>query len=306
MSGARSQSADRQLRGRTISIVQPVSNSFNNMPPAASKAIHLPSFQAKDVEFWFLQVEAMFRTANITNDQCKFDLVITALDLQAAADIRDVLRNPPDEDRYEAIKKALVDRLAVSESARIERILSNEPIGDRTPSQHLRHLQAIAGNNFSAQVLTSLWLKTLPSDVKLVVAGTMDTLPLDKLAAMADNVQVVAGARRATAAIEAPANPNLPSAADIASLTKQISALTKRFDSHLSRATERPDGASRPKQPRAKSPAAPRSRPAAPAENGVCWYHRKFKEQATRCAPPCSWSGPDARPPASGNETIQS
>ena len=181
------------------------------MAPPAAKPVSVPTFQAKDVEFWFLQVEAMFRTGNVTGDQSKFDYVVKALDLSAATDIRELLRNPPDEDMYGALKKALIDRLALSESARIKKILSNEQMGDRTPSQHLRHLQNVAGDSFSETVLLSIWMQALPPDVKLIVAGDAENLALDKLASMADRILDVAGTRRrATASIHAAATGDAP------------------------------------------------------------------------------------------------
>ena len=174
-SANRSQSSGRQ-REKSASDDEVISpRRRQSFTPARS--LHLPAFQSKDVRFWFLQVEAMFRTHKITDDQSKFDYVITALDVTAAADIADLLENPPDDDMFITLKKALIDRLAVSEAARIKRILSNEQMGDRTPSQHLRHLRSQAGTNFSDAALTSIWLDTLPSDVRLVVAGGDDSGP---------------------------------------------------------------------------------------------------------------------------------
>lgn len=253
-------------------------------PP--QKSVHLPHFQSKDVEFWFLQVEALFRTGGVTDDQSMFDYVIASLDLAAASDIRDILKDPPETNKYATLKKALIDRLAVSEAARIKRTLSNEPMGDRTPSQHLRHLQQVAGSNFSDSVLTSIWMAALPADVKLIVAGDADTLALDKLAAMADRIMDVAGSRRSGTSVHAVSSDPAPSSSEISALTKQINALTQEFRKHLPR-SDKPDGPSKAKQPRSKSPAPVRNQPE--ATDGVCWYHRRFKEKATKCTAPCSW-----------------
>jgi ribosomal protein S15P/S13E len=258
------------------------------MAPSATKTVHLPAFQSKDVEFWFYQVEALFRTANITNDQAKYDHVLAALDLTAASDVRDVIRNPPEEDLYNGLKKALTDRLAVSEASRIKRILSNEQMGTRSPSQHLRHLQATAGNNFSSTVLTSIWMEALPADVKLIIAGDAG-LPLDKLAAMADRIMDVAGPRRNAV------NEVVASASNtdkqLAALTKQISALTKHLTGQAvdqMQTGNQNDPAAR--KNRSRSPATPRKRSFDAAKSGTCWYHWRFKEKATKCTPPCTWN----------------
>lgn len=318
MPGTRTQSADRQLRPRTIQAVQTRAAyhselagdlpSTHNMAPPQPKTVHLPPFIAKDIKFWFLQVEALFRNGGITADQSKFDHVITALDVTAAADIRDVIEDPPEADMYETIKTKLIERLAISESTRIKDILSNQPMGDRKPSQHLRHLKAQAGAHFSEAALGSLWLETLPADVKLIVAGAKG-LPLDQQAEMADNVMDVAGVRRLAAIqVDAGTAPARTADAQVASLAKQISALVQKLDSHASRlaAAGMPDGATRAKQKRSKSPAAPRAASPSPAGapsaagTGVCWYHRKFGDAATKCTKPCTWT------PASGNAPAQS
>ena len=294
MSAGRTSSVDRHTRSHAINSVQTRAQSGNNMAPPTHKTVTLPPFHAKDIKFWFLQVEALFRNGGITQDQAKFDHIITALDVTAAADIRDVIEEPPEEDLYQTIKSKLIERLAVSESARIKDILSNQPMGDRKPSQHLRHIKAQAGAHFSEAALESLWLETLPADVKLIVASAKG-LPLDQQAEMADNVMDVAGVRR-LAAIRTEAAPKLAAAdPQIASLAQQISALAKKFDSHVSRIANA-EAASKRKRPRDKSPAST-SRTAATAsspEDGaeLCWYHRKFGENAKKCTSPCSWIQP--------------
>ena len=287
--GGRASSAGTRTEADDVSPVRTPRSPTRSL----GKAVHLPPFQAKDVRFWFMQVEAMFRTARITSDQAKFDHVITALDITAAADIRELLETPPDEDLYATLKKALIDRLAISEAARIKRVLSNEQIGDRTPSQHYRHLMSQAGSNFSEAALKSIWLDTLPSEVKLIVAGNED-LTLEKLAAMADRIVDVSGSRRHVAAVgERPV-----SAVDeqISALAKQISSLSEVVKKHVSRSATA-EGAPKPKQKRAKSP-APASRPDS-SSNGVCWYHRKYKEKALNCSEGCTWT------PAPENERAQ-
>lgn len=262
------------------------------MAPPAQKPITLPHFQSRDVEFWFHQVEALFRTGNVVNDQAKYDHVLAALDYTAASDIRDVIKNPPEDNKYDALKAALIDRLAVSETTRIKQILSNEQMGDRTPSQHLRHLKSSAGSNFSDTVLQSIWMEALPPNVKLIVAG--DTgLPLDKLAAMADRIMDVAGSTRRNHQVAAVDSDNTMSAAEkqLAALTKQISALTAQLRGRppTTGNTGDPDDASTARKRRARSPATPRKRTFDAAKSGTCWYHWRFKEKATKCSKPCSW-----------------
>lgn len=252
----------------------------------APKTINLPAFQSRDVRFWFVQVEAMFRNGNVFADQTKYDYVVAALDLAAADYVRELLEDPPAADLYATLKKALVDRLAVSEDTRIRRLLSGEDMGDRRPSQFLRHLQALGGKSVTETVLKNIWMESLPADVKLVVASA-DELPLDKMADMADRVADVASCRRSVAAVSAQPAPTQPVVEDrLDFLAKQISALAKKMDNHLTKRNKEKEGATRPKQARGQSPhPAPVG-----SESPICWYHRKFKELATKCTQPCAWA----------------
>lgn len=250
----------------------------------AAKSLHIPPFQSKDVKFWFFQLEALFRTARVTDDQSKFDYVVQALDLTAASDIRDLLENPPQAELYKTIKTKLIERLAVSEEKRIQRLLSNELMGDRTPSQHLRHLRGLAGANFSDAVLVSIWTSALPANIRPIVAGN-EELSLDKRASMADRILDVTGHSREVASATQEPTPKTKDY-QIAALTKQVNALTKRFDAIAkSKATS---GPSKAKVPRSSSP-HPKAKTV--SDRGLCWYHKKYKGKAQKCAPGCTWTG---------------
>ena len=250
-----------------------------------AKSLNVPPFQSRDVKFWFFQLDALFRTSKVTDDQSKFDYVVQALDVTAASDIRDLLENPPDDDMYKTIKTTLLARLAVSEAKKIKRLLSNELLGDKTPSQHLRHLRSLAGDNFSEEALVSIWTDALPTNLRAIVAGN-EELTLDKRAAMADRIMDVTGGGRDVAALSATPAGKDP---QIAALVKQVSALTKSIKAIKTAAKpDKSNGPSKPKAPRAKSP-----HPGAKTivDGGICWYHKKYQSKAQKCVPGCAWTG---------------
>lgn len=254
------------------------------------RAVHLPPFMSKDVRFWFLQVEALFRTSNVVADQARFDYVIAALDLSAATDIRDILENPPAQAKYQTLKDALIQRLAVSEAARIQKLLSNEQIGDRTPSQHLRYLRELAGANFTDVALASIWRSALPADVQRIVVGNeTEGLSLDNVAKIADRVTEIDVSRRE---IHAATNAGCIAETQIAAISKQISALTKTV-TNLSRSStaakpQSKQDKSKAKETRSRSP-HPSKHDSDDEDNEVCWYHRRYKEKAQKCNKPCAW-----------------
>jgi len=61
-------------------------------------------------------VEARLRSRSFTQDQTKFDYVVESLDNTPAAEVKAVLLNPPTEDKYETLKRALVSAFSRSQT----------------------------------------------------------------------------------------------------------------------------------------------------------------------------------------------
>lgn len=54
------------------------------------------------VYIWFQQAEAQFIIHKITKDEVKYSHIIAALDQETAGRLLDLLRDPPNEHKYEA------------------------------------------------------------------------------------------------------------------------------------------------------------------------------------------------------------
>jgi len=52
--------------------------------------------------------------------------------------------SPPELEPYDRLKAELVLRLSTSREQRVRQLLSHEEMGDRKPSQFLRHLKSLA------------------------------------------------------------------------------------------------------------------------------------------------------------------
>ena len=68
-------------------------------PPAAhAVSVKLPSLWTDNPRLWFARAEAQFRSANITQDDTKFNHVVSILDNATANEISSLLTDPPAAD----------------------------------------------------------------------------------------------------------------------------------------------------------------------------------------------------------------
>ncbi|XP_029680763.1 uncharacterized protein LOC115246214 [Formica exsecta] len=128
----------------------------------ARLVVKAPPFWPDEPELWFAQLESQFTLGGITQDATKYFYVLTHLETRYACEIRDIVTQPSAQGKYDAVKKALTQRLTATQEQRICQLLEHEKLGDRKPSQFLRHLQTLANNNVPEQLLRTLWLGRLP------------------------------------------------------------------------------------------------------------------------------------------------
>ncbi|KAL4721109.1 hypothetical protein ACJJTC_005656 [Scirpophaga incertulas] len=74
--------------------------------------------------------------------------------------------------RYDWIKLEMVRRFSTSDSQRIRQLISGEELGDRKPSQFLRHLRSLAGNLSDDHILRELFMQRLPRSAQQILAGS--------------------------------------------------------------------------------------------------------------------------------------
>ena len=106
--------------------------------------VRLPPFWPDRPAVWFAQAELQFELSAITRQRTKFIYVVSQLNQQQAAEVEDIITSPPDQNPYDRLKAGLVRRLSTSREQRVRQLLSHEEMGDRKPSQFLRHHKGLA------------------------------------------------------------------------------------------------------------------------------------------------------------------
>lgn len=245
--------------------------------------VKVPEFWADRPDVWFVQLEAQFALARITEDTTKFYHVISQLGNQYTAEVLDVIQAPPATGKYDKIKAELIRRLSSSQEKKIKQLLSLEELGDRTPSQFLRRIQSLAGPTVPEEFLRTVWSSRLPHNVQTIVAMHSETA-LAKTAEIADKIYELAPPSPQIAAASTSHN-NIPPY--MAEMAKQIAELTKCVAELSTRGRQNNRSRSRSRR---RSPPRKRS----PSDQRLCWYHWQFGDEAKKCTHPCSYKSGNA------------
>ncbi|GIY86500.1 uncharacterized protein CEXT_467511 [Caerostris extrusa] len=190
-------------------------------------------------------MESQFTLAGVTTETTKIHHVVN-----------DIILKPPADVPFTALKKRLRSQYADSEAQRLRDLISGMQLGDRRPSRLLLEIRSKAGARINEDLLKSLFLQRLPTNVQQILAISNDNL--DKLSEMTDGIMSTSSAPVVNAVAASADQPDLRTM--LCEITSRLEARTR--DQSRGRTQRR---------------SACRSRQ---TENPVhCWYHRKFKQQ---------------------------
>ena len=170
--------------------LQASTSSQNPVPSPASAhavSVKLPEFWPEDPEpeVWFIRVETQLRSRSVTQDQTKFDYLVSSLDNTTAAEVKSVLLNPPEDNKYNALKAVLLSAFGKSQVQKDAELLNISGLGDRTLSALLLRLESL--NNDAETLRGAFFLAQLPSQVRAILA-LQDFPNFHDLATAADRI----------------------------------------------------------------------------------------------------------------------
>lgn len=252
-------------------------------------ALNIPPFWPEEPDIWFAKIEGLFANAGVVNNATKFNYVLGALDNKTSKDVKDIIIEPPNENKYKKLKTKLIQKLTISNENKLQQLVIHEELGDQKPSQFLRHLRNCAGVDTSEDFMRTIWVNRLPQNIQTVLAGQPDTLSLEVLADLADRVSdilltPVASTSKATDDV-------------LKSLTKEIADLKEQVQklslgkTKLHSKSQQPHRQPKSHKSNQKSNSASSTRSTSSYKKyPTCWYNGKFGEKATSCIRPCDFN----------------
>ena len=292
---------------KLIDIDSPSTNPFHSSQPEdnvlnsinAISELRLPTYGVNNPRIWFAQVEALFLARGIRSQATKYAHIVGALPIDVATEVGDLIDNVPETDPYDKIKAAVIHRTSQSDEKRLQQLLTACELGDKRPSQLLRHMRQLSGPyKLDEALLKQIWLQRLPYNVRQILSISGASVSLDDLADMADKMIEIYPDSRGVSAIQSSNRENM---SDALNIQQQITLLTQQLASlqaTVSTIHSRPPRSTSRRKPVSRHRLRSPKRAA-----GICWYHSNYGEKARRCTKPCNFK--TNNPNYQGNEVAR-
>ena len=95
---------------------------------------------------------------------------MSALDLDTAQRLIDLLDNPLENNKYTTLKERLLDTFELSEYERAARLLNMPNLGDRKPSVLMDEKLGLLGQHTPCFLFKYIFLQHLPDDIRTILA----------------------------------------------------------------------------------------------------------------------------------------
>ena len=293
----------------------------NNVQQAVvnHKTPSLGPFNHENPKLWLELAEMAFTISGEYTDEQKNYFVLSTLPSPLVNDVYDFIKRDADNrPSYIDLKNFIIQHTSIPTQEKIKQLLNDAYLGDRKPTQFLRHLKDLVGNpnDANSDIVRSIFLQRLPVNISMIIAPHPN-LTLDQLAIMADNIQSQMDCSRPTAMANRKSERRHDfNADDIFDLTASINSLKLETQntadtnkqlitamqnqltnfittannaiSELKREVDYLRERNRFSRSRSRDRSFSRDR-TQQSQNGLCFYHNRFGNNARACQNPCNF-----------------
>ena len=268
----------------------------SNVNPQQLNTRHLQfwNFYKHDPHGWFRQLEDLFFTHRVTEDEVKFNFVGRHLHPEIHQEIQFKMNTLVRGQKYVSIKNILIERYAETPEQRLNRLFKGMDSSSRKPSDLLAEMVSLAQDRVPRSTVVALWKSRLPPQIQMMIWNYSEEQDLVKSADMAFELLQQSNNISALSS----GSSDLPSKT-AETMEKILAVLQKPRESAGHYRGKSQGRHSRARSSSSNRRAATRNRsssrsPAPQASSGRCMYHSKYAKRAQFCILPCSWKrGPD-------------
>ena len=246
---------------------------------AETRSLKLPTYNT-NIDAWLIHVDAYIGQCGTTTDKERYGALIGALPTSVIAGVQHVLTNPPEKDKYEALKTALKKRYCrEDDESNFQKILTISQ-GDLLPSALYEEMVALNRRRTAklpSSVIRSMHLTKLPTQMQPIVDAVTTDKTDEEYAALADKIFKRQAQQASVCKISDEDSSNIhaiQSKSEVQQLRSEVAELRALIERNLLPRTE---------------PAQAAKRVTSGLKNDYCRYHKTFGHDARRCQPPCSF-----------------
>ncbi|XP_024945880.1 uncharacterized protein LOC107272817 [Cephus cinctus] len=103
---------------------QPLAMDPQEIEANEFRNVKVPSFWKHKPKLWFVQLESQFTLYRVRSDEVKYSTVVSHLGDEIMSVIEDILESPSDQDKYQHLKKVLIQRFTESQEVQLRKLFS--------------------------------------------------------------------------------------------------------------------------------------------------------------------------------------
>lgn len=251
------------------------------------------TFSSQNPATWFSVTENRFDYLEITSDEEKYWITLKCLGPTYFDELQAFMPSLQTGNKYPALKAEILRKLAQSEHDKLDRLLRESSMGERSPSEYFNTVQSLAAGIMSKDAALRFWWKGLPTDIAISI--DLEIVQLNSAAAV-EKANRIAEFKRSK---EVKSFDHSIASVEGTRLVGTNSEVLTRIE-----ALEKRDMRSRQAKQRRFERSGYRDRSKSSNRDEeterLCFYHYEFGDKARRCRKPCAWQ---RKQPAQGNET---
>ena len=265
----------------------------NNPRPAPKKKPDLPPFDRKNIHIWIKRLLAAYDRVGVTEPRDKFAWLESIFQVNMDPKIDSFLYGTNSAEDWEDFLAYMKKEYGPSRRQQTIKLMGDIPRNEMKPTQYLLQLKEDTKDVEIDDIRKEHLLKSIPPRIREIMGKAVEDMTADEVAVMADDYFDKQG-RPLEKNVSTINNVDNSSSSSFTAAFSDDETDVNFVKKGQFRGNSRQRSRSRPRNGQQssfnRSSSSARGNSSSSTEqstDGVCYFHRKFKEKSTRCMPTC-------------------